>query len=78
MKNYLLSVPERVFVQEARANTQDKGAYMKLSVLVMFEESLAYELVATALVVDIDTLENYRGKYEKEGLDKYLDRHYAP
>jgi len=38
MKNILLSIPERAFIEEARANTQDKLAYMKLPVLVMLDE----------------------------------------
>ncbi len=78
MKNHLLSIPERVFVEEARANTRDKGAYMKLSVLVMLDEGFTHDLVATALGIGIGTVGNCRGKYEKEGLDKFLDRHYVP
>lgn len=39
MRNYFLSQADRDFLEEARANTRDKLAYMKLSVLVMLERA---------------------------------------
>lgn len=78
MKNHLLSIPERVFVEEARANTRDKGAYMKLSVLVMLDEGFTHELVAISLGIGLGTVHNCKKKYETDGLDKYLDKHYVP
>lgn len=78
MQNHLLSIPERVFVEEARANTRDKVAYMKLSVLVMLDEGLSQEMVSILLGIGLGTVNNCKKKYGSEGLDRYLDRHYVP
>lgn len=78
MKHHLLSIPERVFVEEARAKTGDKGAYMKLSVLVMLDEGFTQELVSISLGIGLGTVHNCKKKYETDGLNKYLDRHYVP
>ena len=78
MQHHLLSIPERVFVEEARANTRDKVAYMKLSVLVMLDEGLSQETVSVLLGIGLGTVNNCKKKYDSDGLDKYLDRHYVP
>lgn len=78
MQNHLLSIPERVFVEEARANTRDKVAYMKLSVLVMLDEGLSQEMVSTLLGIGLGTVNNCKKKYDSAGLERYLDRHYVP
>ena len=78
MKNYLLSFPERAFVEEARANTQDKLAYMKLSVLVMLDEGVTQETIAVLLGIGSGTVNKCKKKYDSDGLDGFLDRHYVP
>lgn len=78
MKNCLLSIPERVFVEEARSNTTDKVAYMKLSVLVMLDEGFGQEAVAVALGIGLGTVNKCKKKYDSDGLDGFLDRHYVP
>jgi transposase len=78
MKNMLLSPIERAFVEEARGNTRDKVAYMKLSVLVMLDEGYTQEATATALGLGLGTVNSCKQKYDSDGLDKYLDRHYVP
>ena len=78
MKNRLLDIPERLFVEEARANTRDKKVYMKLSVLVMLDEGHAQEVIATVLGISSGTVHNCKSKYAKDGLAAYLDRHYVP
>jgi len=78
MKNGFLHPLERSFVEEARANTTDKMAYMKLSVLVMLDEGLTQEADSVLLGISLGTVNNCKKKYDKEGLEKFLDRHYAP
>lgn len=78
MNGRLLSIPERIFVEEARANTRDKVAYMKLSVLVLLDEGLTQERTATLLGIGLGTVNKCKQKYEDDGLDKYLDKHYVP
>lgn len=78
MNSRFLCIPERLFVEEARANTRDKVAYMKLSVLVMLDEGLTQEMTATLLGIGLGTVNNCKRKYEDDGLDKYLDKHYVP
>lgn len=78
MNSRLLGIPERIFVEEARANTRDKVAYMKLSVLVMLDEGLTQEMTATLLGIGLGTVNKCKRKYEDDGLDKYLDKHYVP
>lgn len=78
MKKRLLSGADRAFVEEARANTRDKTAYMKLSVLVMLDEGHTQESVSIALGISLGTVNSCKQKYEDAGLDKYLDRHYVP
>jgi transposase len=78
MKQGLLHPLERSFVEEARANTSDKLAYMKLSVLVMLDEGLSQEAISILLGISSGTVHNCKKKYEQEGLEKFLDRHYAP
>jgi len=65
-------------VEEFRGNTRDKGSYMKLSVLVMLDEGLDYDTITILLGIGRGSITNYKQKYEAEGLDKYLDRHYVP
>lgn len=78
MKHSLLSIPERAFVEEARANTTDKLAYMKLSVLVMLDEGVVQEMIAVLLGISLGTVNKCKKKYESDGLDGFLDRHYVP
>lgn len=78
MSRKFLSKIERAFVEELRANTRDKGAYMKLSVLVLLDMDKTYDEIAEALGLGLGTVSNCKNKYEKEGLDKYLDTHYVP
>lgn len=69
---------ERAFVEELRANTRDKGAYMKLSVLILLDMDEPYERIAAILGIGLGTVSNCKNKYEQNGLDKYLDTHYVP
>lgn len=78
MQGHLLKPQERKFIEEARKNTSDKKAYMKLSVLVLLDEGFSQEVVSTALGISLGTVSNCKQKYECDGLSKYLDKHYAP
>lgn len=78
MKKGFLHPLERSFVEEARANTTDKSAYMKLSVLVMLDEGLTQSEVSILLGISSGTVGNCKKKYENDGLDRFLDRHYVP
>lgn len=78
MKNCFLSPPDRIFLEEARANTSDKVAYMKLSVLVLLDEGLTQEMISTFLGIGLGTVNKCKKKYDSDGLDGYLDRHYVP
>lgn len=69
---------DRALVEELRANTRDKGAYMKLSVLILLDMDEPYERIAEILGIGQGTVGNCRQKFEREGLDKYLDKHYVP
>jgi transposase len=74
----LLTPEERQFVEELRGNTRDKGAYMKLSVLILLDMDKGYDEIEAILGIGRGSISNCRKKYESEGLDKYLDRHYVP
>lgn len=76
--NQLLSPLARLFVEELRGNTRGKVAYMKLSVLVMLDEGVTHETIAVFLDILSGTASNCKKKYDQDGLDKYLDRHYEP
>jgi transposase len=78
MKNCLLSPAERLYVETARSQTDDKTAYMKLSVLVCLDEGLTQEQTATVLGISSSTVYNCKRKFGEDGLSKYLDRHYVP
>ena len=78
MERKFLSKIERAFVEELRANTRDKSAYMKLSVLILLDMDEGYERIAEILGIGLGTVSNCRAKFEKEGLNKYLDTHYVP
>jgi transposase len=78
MNNCFLALPDRVFLEEARANTNDKVAYMKLSVLVMLDEGFTQEVISVSLGIGIGTVNKCKKKYDSDGLDGYLDRHYVP
>lgn len=69
---------ERLFVEELRGNTRDKNAYMKLSVLVMLDEGHTLSIISVALGIGLGTVSKCKQKYERDGLDKYLDRNYVP
>jgi transposase len=78
MERKFLSKIERAFVEELRANTRDKGAYMKLSVLILLDMDETYDRIAAILGLGVGTVSNCKKKYEHDGLDKYLDTHYVP
>ena len=78
MEGKFLSKIDRGFVEELRANTHDKGAYMKLSVLVLLDMGKTYEEISETLGIGLGTVGNCKHKYERAGLDKYLDTHYVP
>ncbi len=78
MFGHLLTAEERVFVEELRSNTRDKGAYMKLSVLVLLDMDKSYDEIEAILGIGRGSISNCRKKYESDGLDKYLDRYYVP
>jgi transposase len=78
MERKFLSKMERAFVEELRANTRDKGAYMKLSVLILLDMNEPYERIAAILGIGLGTVSTCKNKYERDGLDKYLDTHYVP
>lgn len=65
-------------IEEMRGNTRDKGAYMKLSVLILLDMGKDYDEIELILGIGRGTITNCRHKYDKDGLDKYLDRHYVP
>jgi transposase len=78
MFGHLLTSEERFFVEELRSNTRDKGAYMKLSVLVLLDMDKSYDEIEAILGIGRGSISNCRKKYETDGLEKYLDRHYVP
>lgn len=78
MPRSFLSKMDRAFVEELRANTRDKGAYMKLSVLILLDMGKSYAEIAEILGLGQGTVSNCRQKFEQDGLEKYLDRHYVP
>lgn len=78
MKLALLNMSERVHVELLRSQTQEKLSYMKLSVLVFLDEGLTQQQTATLLGISDGTVYNCKAKYDREGLDKYLDRNYVP
>jgi transposase len=78
MKNKLLLPSDRLYVELSRAKTGDKMAYMKLSVLVFLDEGMTQEQTAFLLGISKGTVYNCKQKYEDDGIDKYLDRHYVP
>lgn len=78
MKHALLTTDDRIRVELLRARTDDKQAYMKLSILVHLDEGLTQETTAVLLGISSGTVFNSKKKYEQEGLDKFLDRHYVP
>lgn len=78
MFGHLLTSEERLVVEELRGNTRDKGAYMKLSVLILLDMDKGYDEIEAILGIGRGSISNCRKKYESDGLDKYLDRHYVP
>lgn len=78
MNHFFLSPLDRIFLEEARANTRDKLAYMKLSVLVMLDEGLTQQTISVLLGIGMGTVNKCKKKYDSDGLDGYLDRHYVP
>jgi hypothetical protein len=51
----LLTPEERNFVEELRGNTSDKGAYMKLSVLILLDMDKDYDEIEAILgIVGVD------------------------
>lgn len=78
MLGKILSSSEKGLVEELRANTRDKFAYMKLSVLILLDMGKDYDEIVAILGIGRGTVTNCLKKYQTEGLDKYLDRHYVP
>lgn len=78
MFGHLLTPEERLFVEELRSNTRDKGTYMKLSVLILLDMDKDYDEIEAILGIGRGSISNCRKKYESDGLEKYLDRHYVP
>lgn len=78
MFGHLLTPEERLFVEELRGNTRDKSAYMKLSVLILLDMNKGYDEIEAILGIGRGSISNCRKKYESDGLEKYLDRHYVP
>ena len=78
MFGQFLTPEARVVIEEMRGNTRNVGAYMKLSVLVLLDMGKSYDEIELILGIGRGTITNCRQKYEKDGLDKYLDRHYVP
>lgn len=78
MFGHLLTPEERLFVDELRDNTRDKGTYMKLSVLILLDMDKGYDEIQAILGIGRGSISNCRKKYESDGLEKYLDRHYVP
>ena len=77
-RKVILHTLNRSFVEEARANTTDKSAYMKLSVLVMLDKGLTQSEVSILLGISLGTVGNCKKKYESDGLERFLNRHYVP
>lgn len=78
MFGQFLTSEGRAVIEEMRGNTRDKGAYMKLSVLILLDMGKDYDEIELILGIGRGTITNCRQKYDKDGLDKYLDRHYVP
>ena len=72
----LLSTEERVLVEELRGNTRDKGAYMKLSVLILLDMGKGYDEIEAILGIGRGSITNCVQKHRSDGLPKYSDRHY--
>lgn len=58
MFGHLLTPEERVFVEELRSNTRDKGAYMKLSVLILLDMDKSYDEIETILGIGRGSISN--------------------
>lgn len=78
MKGQLLTIEHRLEVEVLRATTKDKLSYLKLSVLVSLDEGLTQDQTAVILGISSGTVFNCKKKYESEGLEQFLDRHYVP
>ena len=73
MFGQFLTPEGRVLIEELRGNTRDKGAYMKLSVLVLLDMGKGYDEIEAILGIGRGSISNCRQKYDQDGLDKYLD-----
>lgn len=73
-----LTPTDRAFVEELRGSTRDKGAYMKLTVLILLDMGKSYDEIEAILGIGRGSISNCRKKFESEGLDKYLDKNYVP
>jgi transposase len=78
MFGQFLTSEARLAIEELRGNTRDKGAYMKLSVLILLDMGKGYDEIELILGIGRGSITNCRQKYEADGLAKYLDRHYVP
>lgn len=55
---------ERLFVEDLLGNTRDKGAYMKLSVLILLDMDKRYDEIEAILGIGRGLVSNCRKKYE--------------
>jgi transposase len=78
MKGHLLSPAHRLEVEILRATMSDKLGYLKLSVLISLDEGLTQEQTAVILGISSGTVFNCKKKYDSDGLEQFLDRHYVP
>ena len=74
MKGKILTAIERMAVEELRDRVRDKDTYMKLSVLILLDMGKGYKEIAMILGIGKGTITNCRGKFEGDGLAKYLDK----
>ena len=77
MSGKVLSSSEKALVEELRGNTRDKFAYMKLSVLILLDMGKDYDEIVAILGIGRGTVSNCLQKFQSEGLDKYLNKHFS-
>jgi len=78
MSGKVLSSSEKALAEKLRRNTREKFAYMKLSVLILLDMGKDYDEIMGILGIGRGTVSNCLQKFQSEGLDKYLDKHYVP
>lgn len=78
MGHEFLTPTDRALIEELRGNTRDKGAYMKLTVLILLDMKKSYDEIEAILGIGRGSISNCRKKFESDGLDKYLYKNYVP